>query len=573
MIRQAYIWSLLFMLCCTSACTVTKWNVIDQEKVDDSDFKLLSNTEFLSQSGQVSPNRPVFRVELFSRNEYEYVRKIESERTIQKYRPRPGFVLLSLLGASAAVYAAYDLQDSQPDNRDGILYATGGALAVLGFLNSRPVGEPTKTGERRLLRRSGTEVRVDTVRASSQPGEEVRVSVYYEGDLVVEPTNRNFDNGQLEMNLASEIQPQNYGSNPSESFRVEVVRQGNVNNFMVPVTSVFQSFVEVEAEISPLRNAPEISRDNVLIDLALGSQLELIEVQDQWTKVQYGSYQSYIATNDIKVLWRPSDFAQRISVIEVPFVPFGNIDVESNIPVINSVSPNRSALIVVNENYTNQSLQRPFARRDGQLMEAYLQDGLGYLSNKITSSYDFESSAQPTRAYTNFLTTLNSGESDVFVFLSGRGGFNGDGNPVLLTVDGPQQASRALELNALFQGLGNSGAKSIIVVADIDFTGAGRSDYSLGDLANLITDGNPNSAVLFGTEYANPSGVFMSAYGDQKRHYIFPYFFANAIKDGNTSIGDIKDYLDRNVSYTSRRLFNLPQEVLFFGNPNLDLAQ
>ena len=571
--RNKFIYIALIFLLSTSACTVTRWRVIDQDKVDNSDFELLSNTEFLLQTGQVTPERPVFSLELFSRNEYEYTRKIESERTIQKYRPRTGFVLLSLLGASAAIYAAYDLQDNQPDSRDGILYATGGALGVLGFLNSKPVGEPTRTGEKRLLRKSGTEVRVDTVRTTSQSGEVVQVSVFYQGDIVVERSQRNFDNGQLEMNLASEIQPQNYGANPDEAFRVEVVRQGRVNNYEIPVTSIFQAFVEVQEEVSPLRNAPEVDRANVIIDLALGSQLELIEVQGEWTKVQYGSYQSYIATEDINILWRPSDFAQRISVIEVPFVPFGNIDVESDIPVLSDLNVNKSALIVVNENYVDQSIQRAFARRDGQLIEAYLQNGLGFLANKISSSYDFESSAQPTRAYTNLLSTFNEGESDVFVFLSGRGGFNSDGHPTLLTTDGISEAGRALDLNILFEALAALDAQSVVVIADIDFSANNNPGYNLDRLASVLTDANENAAVMFSTEFGNPSGVFMSAYGDQKRHYIFPYYFANALKEGHTTINDIKDYLDRNVSYTSRRLFNLPQEVVVFGNLNIDLAQ
>jgi hypothetical protein len=557
-----------------SSCSVTRWEVNRLDRVDTTDFKLLQSEEFIQQMNPVTPSRPVFRLAMYARNSYEYKKKVEVERSLQRYQPRLGYAVFGLMGASAAFYAANttEFESSLSRTQSVALNSAGALLVGMSFLNNKPVGEPKKTGETRLIRTSGSEIRVDTVRINGKVDEKVYTTVYHRNEVIIPRTEWDFSKGQVEINLAAEIQPVPYSGDPDEFFRIEFIRDGQVRNYNIPVSSVFQAFAEVKAEITPLRNAAEIDRENVLIDLAQGSQLELIEVSQLWTKVRYGTYESYISTDDINIIWRPSDFADRISVIEVPVVPFGNIDVEANLPLLYPATPERVSLIVANENYRNPGSERPYVLRDGRMMEEYFTTSLGVRDYRSVKIYDFESNQQVLRAYERFVNGIYNENSTGFVYLAGNGRLI-EGKPYLLSIEGEERSNTAVDLESLFEALGRLKLKSLFVFADIDFSGTQDLNYNLNDLAARLTDGNNESVVFFSGRFGESSFPFMSAYADQKRHHIFPYFLASALKEKRTSVTAISEYLDRNVSYTARRLFNRPQEVMIFGNKSLNLAE
>jgi hypothetical protein len=91
------------------------------------------------------------------------------------------------------------------------------------------------------------------------------------------------------------------------------------------------------------------------------------------------------------------------------------------------------------------------------------------------------------------------------------------------------------------------------------------------NVSPLLTQ-NTNNSVLLGTQLNNPSRLYMSEEGEDKKHHIFPYFFAKALQERKTTLSDIYQYLERNVSYTSRKLFDRPQDPLLLGNTQLNLA-
>ncbi len=575
MIRHIYYsFVLLSAALLLNGCSVTRWEVTQLDRVDTSDFKLLSSEEFIQQAYPVTPSRPVFNLALYAKNTYEYKKKVEVERSLQRYRPRLGYALFGLMGASAAFYAANttEFESSLSQTQSVALNSAGALLVGMSFLNTEPVGEPKKTGETRLIRTSGSEIRVDTVRVNGKFEETVGITVYFRDKVVIPRTDRDFSKGQVEVNLAAEIQPVTYTGDPDDQFRIEFIRDGQVRNYNVPVSAIFRAFAEVKADITPLRNEAEIDRENVLIDLAQGSQLELIEVSQLWTKVRYGTYESYISTDDINIIWRPSDFADRISVIEVPVVPFGNIDVESDLPVLYPATPDRAALIIANENYRIPGTERPYVLRDGRMMEEYFRNALGVRDYRSVKVYDFESNQQVLRTYERFVSNIYGENSTVFVYLAGNGTLI-DGKPYLLSIEGMERPTAAVDLESLFQALGNLSVKSVFVFSDIDFSGSQDLNYNLNDLASTLNSGSNESVVFFSGRFGESSFPFMSAYSDQKRHHIFPYYLASAMKEKRTSVTAITDYLNRNVSYTARRLFNRPQEVIVYGNKSLDLAE
>jgi hypothetical protein len=72
--------------------------------------------------------------------------------------------------------------------------------------------------------------------------------------------------------------------------------------------------------------------------------------------------------------------------------------------------------------------------------------------------------------------------------------------------------------------------------------------------------------MIFSSDGRSQSQLYTKQGLAQKYHSIFSYYLADALKKGSKSTNMIINHLQRNVDYTSRRLHNEPQNILFFGN-------
>ena len=128
--------------------------------------------------------------------------------------------------------------------------------------------------------------------------------------------------------------------------------------------------------------------------------------------------------------------------------------------------------------------------------------------------------------------------------------------------------SRNINLNAFFNGVLQLPFKELIILLDIDNVSDIKTEI-IEPLAEQILDKNENIALLVSSTETQRSRDYTSSSGEQKRHSIFSYFIADAIKKGATDVSSILNHLQRNVDYTSRRLHDEPQHILFFGNSEL----
>jgi len=561
--------SLVFL----SSCTATRWTVVEQSALDNSDFKLIGSTEFLSVEENINPENPIFTVKLFGEETYEFSERVQVERSVQKYKPRLGFFSIGLMGAAASVYAANSdiLTDSPTKSQSVALHAAAVALGTLSFLNMKPSGPPVSTGEARLLRKTGTFIQVDTVNAVPEPGSEIIFSAFYGDEEVIPRRSADFSGGTVSINLANEITPERFGDDIENQVRIEISYQGSVNNYFVPVENIFQPFIEVKTELAPLRNAPENNPDNVLIDLAAGSQLQLVEEGEEWHRVRYGNIETFLSSGDVEILWRPTEFTEQLSIVEVPFVPFGNVDIEKDIPVLYATSPARSALIVSNQNYADASLERPYAERDAKLMQAYFEQTLGFRNDKITTLYNFDSNNQVEASYNQFLNTITESTESAIVYISGRA-FEQNDVIYLSPVQDIKNPAFALNLNQLLKNLASIPARQITVLADLDFSSFGPYNTQiLNKLAGILTSRKEKSAIIFSSKPNEASYSYMSQASEKKYHYIFPYFTAQALREDKTILSELVNHLELNISYTSRRIHDKPQEISAFGDLNMHI--
>nr|WP_240894702.1 caspase family protein [Fodinibius halophilus] len=240
------------------------------------------------------------------------------------------------------------------------------------------------------------------------------------------------------------------------------------------------------------------------------------------------------------------------------------------------------ALIITNKNYSGQYKERRYAHRDARLMKTYLQTALGYKPQNI---FDLREIAD-TDTLHKVLSTMGSVANDsteLTVYISGYGEVNGaDKNSQLtfLGVNGEKgNKQEVIELNSLFKTLSNLTKAQTVILSDVDFSQSLTNNISVIKTQRILEssiqnlDNDDNWAVLFGSQLNQESQVYISQSGSGKKHRILPYFFAKALQNRTTDLSEIYQYLERNVSYTARKLHDRPQDPLLLGNTKLDLAE
>ncbi len=568
----------IFLLCSCFVlflgCSSTRWVVESQETIDRNDFKLLESSLFLDRIDLIRPEEPLVRFKLKTANTMEFAERIRTDRYIQTYRPRLGYALFGLASAGIAGYAAFsnDIVNERSQTQKIALIGTGVALTGVSFLNMKPVGEPTATGESKLLRRTGKSIEVDTLDINSDFAPNPEYEVLYSNQVLIPRTKRAFRDNLIEINLAEEIAPESLPESRDISVLLNVFFQDSTYRYSIPVNQIFESFVVVTSEVSALRNKPEINRNNVLTDLAKGSQLKLVQREGDWYKVLYGISETWVAANDVVTIWRPSEFSQQLSVVAIPNVPYGSIDVERNYPNLVTESQDRWAYIIANGAYSGKLTERNYAKRDARLINEYFNKTLGVPSDNMLSFEDQHGSQPIRNSFNRLVSGINKKPSELLVYLSGYARVDENTNEVLfLGTVNDTSSQNEVSLNSLFDGLAQLPLTKISIIADLDFINQTKDYDALEDLANLITSKNENSAIVFASETDQTSLIYSTPNGVQKRHSIFTYFFADALKNRYTNWGAIIKHLQRNVSFTSRSLYNQPQDIQFFGNLSLDL--
>ena len=282
------------------------------------------------------------------------------------------------------------------------------------------------------------------------------------------------------------------------------------------------------------------------------------------------------------MIWRSADFAEDSEVVTVPRVPFGNIDVESNIPILRGENPDGIALIVTNERYSGDLPERDFTHRDGQLMKVYLQSALGYPEENIYEIQDFTNGNELNQTLSTIRFKANN-NSELFVYLGGFGTADSlDGSVTLQMLGLAEEGQERPKVNIrqFLEQLASISSSKTTVVSDIDFSQSISTNGYSSNEAQLIVESNTAplqrddapAAFLMASGLNYPSSLYFSSGRVDKKHHIFPYFFAKALQNRMTDMSQIYQYLERNVSYTARKLFDRPQDPILIGNTSLDLV-
>lgn len=559
---------LILFLLIGSACSSSKWVVENQYEIDRNDFELLSSDQFLTRVGSVSPQNPVIQFEIKSANTFEYTQRVRTDRYIQRYRPSFKSVVLGLGGASLATSAA--LLIDQPKSTQQALFGTAALVSLASFLNMNPTGDPTPTGEIRLLRRTGSVTETDTVSASPDLSTDISYTMYHDGEIVAFGDDLEYRNSRFTINLLESFNPEESEYQDDDVITVEIYFNEDIYVNTVPISSFLEQFVVIDTEVTALRDEPVLESRTILTDLAQGSQLRFVEEDDLWYKVLFGISETYVSKSDAYLIWRPTEFASQLSIVTVPNIPFGNIDVESDIPTHVDQNERSFGFVLANREYQGELSERNYAERDAQLMSAYLENAFSFRSGNIRTVTNVENQQQLVLAYNRLANDIRGDQKHLVVYVSGYV-TSGENSEMLLYGTGGSTSSM-INLNSFFSGISRLPVEELIILLDIDNIDD-QDQILIEPLANQILENNPNSAIIVSSSETQRSRNYSRSGGEQKRHSIFSYFIADAIKQGATTVSEIVNHLQRNVDYTSRRLHNQPQHILFFGESGISLIE
>jgi hypothetical protein len=180
-----------------------------------------------------------------------------------------------------------------------------------------------------------------------------------------------------------------------------------------------------------------------------------------------------------------------------------------------------------------------------------------------------------------FLTRNRANKKQLILYVNGYVTIDNEGNLMYLLGDeassNPQNYS--LVLAHLFQDAIDAGFTELFMIGDLFFDTRNETKtvsrakyydafYALN--STLLASRGINFGLLFSSDGRSDSQLYTKQAIAQKYHSIFSYYIADAIKKGNYTSNQLLNYVQRNVDYTARRLHDTPQNVVYFGNANIE---
>lgn len=561
------------------SCTSSRWVVVDDSAVNEEvEAETISERNIVSIEKEPTVEDPVIRFSVNQVVQKEFEQRVMVERSIQRYSPKWGIWALGLSAATfAGVAANTDMIHSSTSKSEAIaLNLTAAVLAGITVTQMKPVGESIYTGETRMLRRSGFQTVVDTLNVADIDEEvEINMTVSYRNEVIFEELGLPTTDGSLSLNIASVISDSSLEVEETGTILVDVEFDGTMQSYAYPVADVFMPYVEVKEPVTVLRNAPGISELNIVTEVGQGSAFRLLEAIDEnWYRVRFGGSDVFIQQDVTNITWISEASTSSIDVYEFVDIPFGEIDVESSVPILRQNNPDDKAIIISNSHpYGDEPVQ--YLERDFQLFEFYMSSALQMREYQISRVH-----IDSTEIWTDEFFDISSSDSTglLYLYLDGEAVMvNGE----LHLKTSQQQFANTVSLETIFDTLADLNPEKMIVLADLDISTsspfsndrATSPEVVLQRFVSNIQRRIPNSAIVFSHKPDQQSGLYTGGGVENKRHRIFTYYWADAIKKRNVVLSDIIRHLENNVDYTSRRLHDRPQEIQAFGNLTISVRE
>jgi len=228
--------------------------------------------------------------------------------------------------------------------------------------------------------------------------------------------------------------------------------------------------------------------------------------------------------------------------------------------------PNKNAYAIVIgiENYRQKLPKADYADNDARVMAEYLAKVMGYPEeNVVTLTGEHATKSDFQKYIEKWLPNNAEKDSSVFIYYSGHGAPNPKtGDAFLVPYDGDPSfiEETGYPLKRLYAKLDTLQAKEIIVVLDSCFSGAGGRSVLAKGARPLVM--NMDKQVFYSDRIAilsASSGSQISSTHDKEGHGLFTYFLLKGIKEGNSELGMLYNYLKPQVERIARKTYNNEQ--------------
>jgi len=264
-----------------------------------------------------------------------------------------------------------------------------------------------------------------------------------------------------------------------------------------------------------------------------------------------------------------------------------------DVPISKTKRPNSVAVVFGIENYENLA-PAPYAKNDAKIIKEYFEKRLGIeqvviYTNEEVRGFIFDNVFDP---YIGELKkAVIDSVSDVFVFYSGHGIPNKDGDRIyLFPYDGKIEKleTQGYDMNKFYNNLEKLNAHSITVFIDACFSGFSRKSEKINDQNLIVMKGGAKFAPKIYEPWQKnnnfsvftSSGINETSLGfDPSETGLFTYYLcaglqgkADANHDNKITFNELKDYVIDNVKTVSLKISGL-QTPEFHGNNEMILVE
>jgi uncharacterized caspase-like protein len=172
---------------------------------------------------------------------------------------------------------------------------------------------------------------------------------------------------------------------------------------------------------------------------------------------------------------------------------------------------------------------------------------------------------------------VKPGQSNVFIYYVGHGApdqQSGEGYFVPVDANPQYISTSGYKLSTFYENLSRISAIKKTVVIDACFSGSSANGQLIKGVSGLTArlKSEPKASVAADLLLTSAGMDQVASWYPEKGHSLFTYFFLKGIqgeadvnKDGKTTMGEMKIYLNEHVPYMARRLTGNEQQPMLMG--------
>ncbi len=559
--------SLLF----STTCTSSRWIVEDSFFADKSTATILEKSIIVNFTSITQNPDPMLNFSLKEVNKTEFKQRILTRRYIQEYRPRWAWFIAGLgISGSMFYYTNFmDLSGAESNQTAQIVLNIASTGVLIGnFYIQKPIGIPLKTDETRLVSNTGTIIKNDTIPAVSKDDEKVKVNIYYKNQLWLYNKEFSIKDSKIEIDIFRYIQINPLKLEGDEQIIADVEYSGSFQEFFIPLNTLLVPYVSFN-KTGIIYNKPSDSRHDQITTSQIRTMYPLqSEELSDWYRIQFGPTTAFVEKSKAEVVWaQPGLAPEKFVTNSQKVAALGNQDnIEIGIPLETRRPRSPRALLIGNRR--NDAIS---SRDDLRAFKSYLIQTFGYETDEIvnTNQLSFDEFKSIIRNFRD-----SGPHQEITIFYSGN--FDDSSEPMLQFYDKSRITS--ITLKSFFDQLSLSRAVNYRVFIEASFKSVQLSQLVLKDKMDRVVQGflsgNDQSFVWFSTNLGQTSApLLFNQNNEQFTYSAFNYNLLAALKNGLRSHVDIKNYLDRELNFISRKDFNRSQESLLYVRKSFNVME